>query len=411
MNKLFYFDYLLKERYRYKDLLEFLNNSKELPQVVFSQNYLEIFKCLILSLIYDKPLTIIDYDFTENELKKIGISHYELNKNSILPRNLSIDLATIIESKDKLYNWSLTLFTSGTTGVPKKYTHSFTSLSKTLKINSKHENDIWGFAYNPTHIAGIQLFLQAIFNFNTIIRLFGIPNSAIIKLIADENINRISATPTFYNLLSTKKQFPEVVSVTSGGEKLSEKRTQELKHIFPNARINNIYAATEFGSLLISRDNVFEINSQNNNFLKIVDDELYVKKDFVAKSSLETSKNEWFKTGDKVRIISNNPLRFEFLAREDEIINVGGYKVMPEEVEETAMKFSGVYAARVYGKKNSVLGSIVCCDIVLEDKIDKIDIAVLRKYFSSNLQEFKVPRLINVVKEIPKTRTGKIKRL
>jgi len=411
MDKLFYSDPFLQKRYTYKELLEALNNSEVLPKVIYSQNYFEIFKNLILSLIHDQPLTIIDYDFTENELQKIGINHDELKKKRILSSVDPIDLVTMSECKEKLNNWSLTLFTSGTTGIPKKYTHSFVSLSKTLKINSKHKDDIWGFAYNPTHIAGIQLFFQALFNFNSIIRLFGIPNNAIIRLIEEREINRISATPTFYNLLLTNKQFPKVLSITSGGEKLSEKRAQELRNIFPNARINNIYAATEFGSLLVSKDNLFEINSQNDSYLKIVDDELYVKKDFVAKASLETFKNEWFKTGDKVRIVSQNPLKFEFTAREDEIINVGGYKVVPSEIEEVGLKYRNVKEVLAYGKKNSVLGEIVCCDVVIERSKMDFNVSGLRKYFAENLQEFKVPRLIKIVDNIPKTRSGKIKRL
>ena len=87
-------------------------------------------------------------------------------------------------------------------------------------------------------------------------------------------------------------------------------------------------------------------------------------------------------------------------------INVGGYKVNPFEIEECLMDLEEVKEAIVFGKPNSVLGNILCADIVIENDIKTFEI---RKHLLKKLQNFKIPRVINYVSQIEKTRTGKKK--
>ena len=90
------------------------------------------------------------------------------------------------------------------------------------------------------------------------------------------------------------------------------------------------------------------------------------------------------------------------------MINVGGYKVNPGEVEETIRKIEGIQNVRVFAKSNSVLGNIICCEVVkTSDEIDEVSI---RSFLQSKLQEFKIPRIIKFTDKISTTRTGKIKR-
>jgi len=91
------------------------------------------------------------------------------------------------------------------------------------------------------------------------------------------------------------------------------------------------------------------------------------------------------------------------------MINVGGYKVNPLEVEDAIFELPGVRNVRVYSKSNSVLGNIICCEIVC-DKNTTLNEASIRTFLQSKIQEFKIPRIIRFVNEISKTRTGKIKR-
>ena len=89
------------------------------------------------------------------------------------------------------------------------------------------------------------------------------------------------------------------------------------------------------------------------------------------------------------------------------MINVGGYKVNPSEVEDVIRCIDGVRDVSVYALANSVLGNIVASDIVIDTDISEADI---RKALQGILQNFKIPRVIKFVKSIEKTRTGKIKK-
>ena len=82
----------------------------------------------------------------------------------------------------------------------------------------------------------------------------------------------------------------------------------------------------------------------------------------------------------------------------------------PGEVEVTITDIEGVKQALVYGKANSILGNVLCADVVLEPgaELKEIDI---KKILGTQLQDFKIPRRIKFVDDILLTRTGKMKRL
>ena len=90
------------------------------------------------------------------------------------------------------------------------------------------------------------------------------------------------------------------------------------------------------------------------------------------------------------------------------MINVGGYKVNPTEVEDVIRKFQGIKDVFIYAKSNRILGHIICCDIVRSD--DSLTEKNIREFLQDRLQEFKIPRLIKFVSELQTTRTGKMAR-
>jgi len=120
-----------------------------------------------------------------------------------------------------------------------------------------------------------------------------------------------------------------------------------------------------------------------------------------------TMHEDWFLTGDLVDIINEQPLTFKFLARDDDVINVGGYKVVPQQVEECLMKLSEVQQAVVYGRKNSVTGQIVACDVVVQAGL-QLDPAVAKQQLAEVLPRYAVPRIFNIVKSLPMTPSGKL---
>lgn len=392
-------------------LIDDINNTTIYNPFCKSADYYTIFKNIILSLLIDEEIILLDSDFTESELINLtGNSDYD---EFIKPIDKSI--TSIITNKNELIkklsspkeNWKITLFTSGTTGIPKKVSHNFKSITRFVKVSERNEKSIWGFAYNPTHMAGIQVFFQALLNGNSIIRLFGLNTKDIFTEITNNGITHISATPTFYRLLlPCNETFPSVERITSGGEKFNEKTFKQLNQVFPNAKVTNVYALTEAGTLFASQNDIFSVRPEYENLIHIENNELLIHRSLMG--STETNVDEWYNTGDVVEIVSQKPLKFRFVYRKSEMINVGGYKVNPLEVEEAILAISGINNVRVYSKSNSVLGNIICCEVVTNSS--QITESSIRKFLQSKIQEFKIPRIIRFVEELSTTRTGKLKR-
>ena len=406
----FYIDISKNQHITWDVLINDLHNTHEYNTYCYNNDFYIVFKQILLSLLLEKDIVLLDSDFSHDEIIRL------IGKTSIgNKQTLSIDRLLSITSKKDLVdeiknvsgNWSLTLFTSGTTGIPKKIKHSFQSITRFIKTSNNSFANIWGFAYNPTHMAGILVFFQALLNENTIVRLFGLTNSDIFKSIDYFQITNISATPTFYRLLMPhSNSYSSVKRITLGGEKFDEKIAEQLKAVFPKSKITNIYASTEAGSLFAANNNVFSVKPEMQDYVKILDGELLIHKFLMGNT--EFLQDDWYYTGDVVHIISNDPLQFTFINRKNEMINVGGYKVNPVEVEEIIRNINNVKNARVFSKKNSVLGNLLICEVIKTSK--DLDEKTIRLILQTKLQEYKIPRIFKFVEEISTTRTGKVKR-
>ena len=371
--------------YRYKSTVDFITN-------------------LLKAISTNESLTLIDSDFTDNEIESYGLENQlNVRKARSLPQCVSFEeLIKQLQSSTS----KIELFTSGTTGIPKKVSHNVKSLTRLIRISETYRNNNWLLAYNPTHMAGIQVIFQSIFNKNNLINVFGCSTETISKVLTDNLITHISATPTFYRLIiATNRVFPSVTRITLGGEKSNESLHQTIKLIFPKAKINNIYATTEFGSILVSKGDLFSIPKEMELLVKVIDNELWVKSELLA----IPSDDEWYKSGDQVVIVNSSPLQFRFIGRKSEMINVGGNKVNPNEIEEIMRGFDEINNVVVFGKANSVLGNILCANIMLNNE-HRIDKKTIIDRLKIKLQEFKIPRILNFVEEINTTRTGKLRR-
>ncbi|MGB2868135.1 MAG: fatty acid--CoA ligase family protein [Bacteroidota bacterium] len=407
MDKIFFVDPLTSSTYSYERLFDDLRGAKDYLPIVYSGDYYEIFRHIILSILLGKAIQILDYDFTESELDAL------LGKGRQVDERLPIQSKLEVRAADELKmsiltskNWHISLFTSGTTGIPKKVTHSIGTITRATRVGDAHRDDVWGFAYNPTHIAGLQVFFQAILNGNPMIRLFGLSRERVLEEIERHGITNISATPTFYRLLiPIEKGALGVKRVTSGGEKIDSSLRASLGKAFPNAKFLNVYASTEAGTVFASEDEFFTIDEPLKESIKIENNELFIRSSLMGGSEQIAVGSTWYATGDIVELISENPLKIRFLSRKVEIINVGGYKVDPNEVEEVILSHKGILEVLVYSKSNSVIGNVVCADVVRSDP--SVTVPQIIQRLRTRLQEFKIPRVVNFVDSIERTRTGK----
>jgi acyl-coenzyme A synthetase/AMP-(fatty) acid ligase len=408
-NSFFYINSILGLDKKYNDYLTDIINLKDDSQYIYEKDTYLFFVKLAKKLVNDEDFLILDGDFTANE-----ISALIKEDSSQIKSNIEVEINNISELLDLILNSNskINIFTSGTTGNPKKVTHSISSLTRSVKKGIRFENDIWGFAYNPTHMAGLQVFFQGLINKNTLVDLFKKERSNIFKDIKNYNISNISATPTFYRLLLPfETEFESVKRITFGGEKSDTSLYNKIKQLFPFAKISNIYASTEIGALLNSEGEFFKIPIDLIDKIIILENELCVEASLLGKSEEIKFVDNYYHTGDIVEFIDESKTLFKFISRKSDYVNVGGYKVNLGEIENEIFKIAGVNLVSVSSKPNSVLGNIIIANIVKSEDVENLTEQVIRTELSKKIQDFKIPRKINFVAELNYSRTGKLNKI
>lgn len=408
MQDLFLKDYEANIDLYYDELLKEVTSAKAfVPHLKFT-SLPQFYINLIIGLASGNEVVLLDPDFSDKEVEKLLGSIDLLQQQKVVEVNADSieDLLENIEANEG----TISLFTSGTTGIPKKITHSVRNIIRGIRRSNGHSNNVWALAFNPSHMAGLQVFFQALYNVNPMVNIFGKTRVEIFKAIESSFITHISATPTFFRmLLPADIAFRSVGRITFGGERSDKNLHDKIRTLFPEAQVNNIYASTEAGAILTARNDEFEIKNEVTGKVKILNNEIVVHRSLLGKSSDLKLNGDWYCTNDFVEITSINPLRFKIASRGNELINVGGYKVNPNEIEESMLLIEGIKDCRVFGKPNSVLGTILCAEFTAQNGIE-ITGNEIKKYLASELQDFKIPRIIKSVEQLELTRTGKLKR-
>ncbi len=370
-----------------------------------------------------KRIVFIPEDIQKKYLEKYYTQahvHYEVSlDNDIL--KLKIILNTDIKLLNENTEWIIP--TSGTTSSPKLISHTFDSLTTTVKKNIQEgDSFIWGLTFDIYRFSGIQVFLQSILSGSRLIiseSNFSIDET--INLFANNSCNIISATPSFWRkvLMSPASSNLCISNITLGGEISDQTILDALIRRFPEAKIVHIYASTEVGVGFCVNDKkggfplAYVIKGIKEVQIKIIDNLLFIKSNkkiqyYLSKDNMYNDQG-FINTGDLVEIRND---RVYFKGRESGSINVGGNKVHPEEVEFLILKSGLVNEVKVYAKKNSMMGNLVYADIVLSNQKqdEKVIKKLLFKYCNNNLDSFKVPAMIKILKSIDITNSGKIKR-
>lgn len=396
-----------EKQYSYEMLVESINQHTKYYHLFKTQDIFAYFENLIKAIVTNSPLVLLDSDLNPSEVA--GVDESMVNVASPLADYRFDDMDAIVEALQNSTS-EITIFTSGTTGQPKKVVHSIGTLTRSVRLGDKYKGQVWAYAYNPTHMAGLQVFFQAFENQNTLVNVFNMQRSDVYAKIAEYQITHISATPTFYRLLLPfEQEYPSVQRVTLGGEKSDNHLYENIKKIFPEAKINNVYASTEAGSLFAAKGDCFQIPEKIRDKFTVVEDELLIHKSLLGKSDSFKFDGDYYHSGDLIEWVNQEEGIFKFKSRKNELINVGGYKVNPGEVEDAINAMEGVKQSLVYGKANSILGNVLIAEVQLEEGSALTDLDI-RKSLKEQLQDFKIPRKIKFVEAFSLTRTGKLKR-
>ena len=302
--------------------------------------------------------------------------------------------------------------------------HNLKSLIKTTKpYNESTSKYSWGLLYEHTRFAGIQVLLQSIISGSKLLApRYNKELKYKIEFFVKNNCTHISATPTLWLkiMLVPKSKNLKLSQITLGGEIVTEKILNSLSNYFPKARIVHIFAITEGGVGFSVSDKKpgfpikFLKEAPNEVKIKIDNGRLFIKNKDVKSKYLESNisfvdSKGWVGTGDMV-LIKND--RVFFLGREKGVINVGGEKVYPDEIENILYSHPDVAIAKVYSKSNPITGSIVVADIEPNNsKLNKNKLKEsLLKLAGDNLERHKIPVIFRFVSNIKLNQTGKLQR-
>ncbi|HSZ36515.1 MAG TPA: class I adenylate-forming enzyme family protein [Acidimicrobiales bacterium] len=326
----------------------------------------------------------------------------------------------------------LMIRTTGTTGLPKAARHDWRILGKTVAGVRPKPGQRWLLAYGPQQFAGVQVLLHVAACQATLVAPFPRQPKDGLRALLDDGVTCASATPTFWRFLlaearSRKAALPPLEQITLGGEASPGDLLEEIRATFPGAKVSQVYASTEFGSITSVRDgkpglavaSLWSETSPASN-VRVADGELWVRagagmlgyaveQGFAATATATdtaTDGDAWRRTGDLVEIVGDRVL---FRGRQSEVVNVGGVKVHPLPVEDRITALGSVAAARVFGRPSKLTGAIVAAEIVPVGGVDGADLEGIRAQIKdavADLPRAWQPRSVTFVDAI-ETKGGK----
>ena len=274
-----------------------------------------------------------------------------------------------------------------------------------VKKTSVSDQKVWGLGYPVGSFASTQVFFQSFMNQQVIIYLFDYDFKSVEIALNKYRVTNLCCTPTFLTMISINMSSTNIFvkKITTGGEKMNNNLISEFKNSFINAEYINIYASTETGSLLYSDSEYFKIPSKHQNHIRIVNNTIHVHKFLLNDSSNIDLMNDWYDTKDEVVLNKNDS--FKFKSRSKGYLNSGGYRISPSEIEEKIIKIPGVIDVHIFGRSSSILGTIICADIIGNN----LEVKKIKSYLKSTLQRHKVPQIIKIVDSFKNISNGKKK--
>ena len=327
-------------------------------------------------------------DISDNSLGRSNISH-QVNQNII---------------------W---LQSSGTTGRPKWIPHQLDRLCDAISTGTKRA--IWMLCFEPTSFAGLQVILSALLGGHKLVcPIANATPSQLVQLTVNNNITHMSATPTFWrSFLRASGSLPIALKqITLGGEVADQSIIDALRLRFTFASIRHIYATTELGVVMTIQDGKAGFPASwlgktlaNGIRLSISNDQTLLV------SNPKISFNDSVDYCDTRDVVAITDDRVFFKGRADTLINVGGLKVFPEEVEAHLLKLPQISDVLVSSQPNPITGQILIAEIVPNGLIES---ELLRNQIEDHLRELPRharPALLRFKAQLSNVRTGKKSRL
>jgi acyl-coenzyme A synthetase/AMP-(fatty) acid ligase len=299
------------------------------------------------------------------------------------------------------------LFSSGSSGQPKAILHALPRFLEKFRKPRHCYRTINFLQFD--HIGGLNTLLYTMANLGTIVVPIDRSVKRVCEAVQTHKVELLPTSPSFLNLLllaEAHKEFDlsSLELITYGTEVMPDRTLTLANAAFPHATFQQTYGLSELG--------ILRSKSESNNSLfvkvggesyqtKVVNGTLRIR----AKSSMLGYLNApspfdeegWFDTGDEV--IQEGDY-YRFLGRNSDIINVGGQKVYPAEVEKVIAGMPGVIDVTVAGEAHLLLGQIVVAKVQLEEPVPVIEMRRrIAEYCKGRLQPFMVPSKVKITED------------
>ncbi len=308
----------------------------------------------------------------------------------------------------------LILFSSGTSGEPKGMLHDLNALlDRYSEVRPRADRTLQ--LLLADHIGGLDSAFRTLFAGSTLVVPEARSALAVGAAVERYDVNILPASPTFLNLMLLA-HVPEKFDCSSleviayGAEPMSTRLLGRLVEAFPNAAFQQKFGTSETGAIRIksqSTDSVYFRIEDSGVEWRVQDAELWLKTSSrilgylnADESSLEA--DGWYRTGDLVEEAAGG--YFRIIGRRSQLINVGGQKVHPAEVEQVIAEIEGVEACLVYAKPAAVTGSIVACVIVPSSNQDlRTWKRLIRQHCRGRIADWKIPVAVELCAELSMT--------
>ena len=323
------------------------------------------------------------------------------------------------------------LLTSGTTGVPKMAVHTLSSLTGAIKRDGKSEYPVvWSTFYDIRRYGGLQIFLRALLTGAPLV-LSGAeePTGDFLGRAGSLGVTHISGTPSHWRraLMSPAAHVIAPRYVRLSGEIVDQVLLDNLRAFYPDAAVAHAFASTEAGVGFDVRDGRagFPLSLvgrvSDGVEMKVEDGTLRIRSArnaiYYLGNSTETfaDADGFVDTRDMVELRGD---RYYFVGRRDGIINVGGLKVHPEEVEAVINRHPSVQMSLVKARKSPITGALVVADVVVKSDaqastadggVRRLESDILQ-LCRDGLAPYKVPTKLRFVPWLEVAPSGKLAR-
>lgn len=301
----------------------------------------------------------------------------------------------------------LVLFTSGSTGESKAAIHDMVQILNKFHVARHCFRTIPFLLYD--HIGGVNTLLYTLSNGGCLVTLEDRDPDKVLSAVEKYGVELLPTSPTFINLILLSEAYrrydlSSLKVVTYGTEPMPESTLRRLHELFPEVRLQQTYGLTEMGILRSksrSSESLWVKVGGEDYQTRVIDGHLQIK----AKSAMlgylnapsPFSEDGWFDTGDLVEVDGEY---VRFLGRESEIINVGGEKVYPAEVEGILQEMDNVQEATVVGEEHPITGNIVVANVLLGHEEERREFTKrLKQYCKDRIPNYMIPVKIKIVNE------------